>query len=1094
MSSQKRENLLAYQILLFVLVGSLLFTILTSVVQLYSDYQRDVALLESQMEQIRESYVGGIANSVWDFDTEGIKIQLDGVLNLPNIAYVGLDTPDDFSYSIGERPSETSGLSRTYPLLYEYRGKTEEVGTVEVVASFAEMYERIQKRFFIILITQIIQAFLLAGGILLMMNYLVASPLNSIAKSTQQIDLEHINEPLTLNRKTLKWFKNDELDQLVTSINDMQTRLVADNKRRKEAEEALRRLNIELEQRVIERTQRLKMIAKLGEQLNAILDVETLLNELVNQVKERFAYYHVHIYILDKKVQNLVMQAGYGEAGVAMKVRAHAISLDAPTSLVAQAARTQKVVAVDNVRESVDWLANPLLPDTHSEMAVPIITNEQVVGVLDVQQDTIGGLDEGDASLLRSLANQVAVAITNARLFAQNQATLQETETLYTIGQRMITATNLSELIAAVVEEVNIPVINRAVLGVFEYDSSDNLVGMTIEANWYSGHGTEPTLPGTHYTSQMLDVLTLFSSVEPLFFEDIWQDERIGLSTMAVVKQLSIRAVMVLPLPGQQQQLGVLLLEGEAPYQFSDREIRPYLAMLGQLATAVENQQLLQQTIQAKEKADLANRAKSEFLGNMSHELRTPLNGILGYAQLLKRKRNLETDVRDGLGIIQQSGNHLLTLITDILDFSKIEAHKMELYLTKVNLPSFIEEVVGIMWMRATEKNILFEHETHNLPNGVLVDEKRLRQILLNLLGNAVKFTKTGRVTLRVSQVEKRKRSKRRRSVKNRNDISVFLMELEKNDGKDNVTPPQAIIRFEVEDTGMGMTSEQTTKIFEAFEQVGDVKKRAEGTGLGLAITKQLVELMGGNLQVRSQLGQGTTFWFEINLPFVEMDEPMMHSTNETIVGYQGARRKVLIVDDIVSNRTMLVGLLEPLGFGLTTAENGLDGIAQAKQYQPDIILTDLVMPEMDGFGLIKGVQAESEIADTPILILSASSFDKQQWNEAIQLSDGFLNKPFAVNDLFDMMASCLNLEWEMVTETDKANDEATEMIIPPVEELKTLHGLAQRGSMKKVRQWVQYIIEMDEQYRPFANQVMALAKAYEGQEIEKLAEQYLSE
>jgi GAF domain-containing protein len=186
----------------------------------------------------------------------------------------------------------------------------------------------------------------------------------------------------------------------------------------------LRELIGSLEQRVADRTQRLEIVATLGEHLSAILNFDQLLEELVNQVKEQFDYYHAHVYIIDERRQNLVMTAGAGEAGATMKVRGHHIPLEAPTSLVARAARTNEIVWIGNVREAEDWLPNPLLPDTYSEMAVPIILDEQVVGVLDVQQDRIAGLDEGDAGLLRSLANQVAVAIRNARLFAEVEASL----------------------------------------------------------------------------------------------------------------------------------------------------------------------------------------------------------------------------------------------------------------------------------------------------------------------------------------------------------------------------------------------------------------------------------------------------------------------------------------------------------------------------------------------------------------------------------------------------------------------------------------------------------------------------------------------
>lgn len=276
----------------------------------------------------------------------------------------------------------------------------------------------------------------------------------------------------------------------------------------------------------------------------------------------------------------------------------------------------------------------------------------------------------------------------------------------------------------------------------------------------------------------------------------------------------------------------------------------------------------------AKEAAEVANRAKSTFLANMSHELRTPLNGILGYAQILKRKRGVDKAQYEGLDVIYTSGQHLLTLINDVLDLVKIESGKIELYPEPVNLSTFLEGVAGVMRMAAHQKNIHFVYETDtHLPVGVECDKRRLRQILLNLLGNAVKFTESGGTV--TFKIEYCRLTSEHYSIVN--------------------------LKFSISDTGVGITPEQMKTIFEPFEQMGDEKKRREGTGLGLTISRQLVELMGGNIHVESTLGNGSTFWFEIELPAhgapapITMTDTQQNSSEHDTPEYHGMTGDIII-------------------------------------------------------------------------------------------------------------------------------------------------------------------------------------------------------
>ncbi len=384
---------------------------------------------------------------------------------------------------------------------------------------------------------------------------------------------------------------------------------------------------------------------------------------------------------------------------------------------------------------------------------------------------------------------------------------------------------------------------------------------------------------------------------------------------------------------------------------------------------------------EAKEIAETANKSKDKFLLNISHELRSPLNSIIGYAKLLLDDRSLREESILGLRIIQQSGHHLLVLINDLLDFSKIEADKMKLSLTNLHFPSFIDESIAIVEMQAKQKGIAFEYEKFgNLPRGIKADEHRLRQILLNLLTNAVKFTDEGKVIFRITVIDSR--------IKTR-------------------------LRFEVIDSGVGISPEQITKIFEPFEQAGDEQRRVSGTGLGLPISKQLAELMGAKIQVKSQLGKGSTFWFDVSFDIVAtVSEPKTILDKPRITGYEGFERRILIVDDRPENRLLLLNMLEPKGFKVIQAENGQQGLEIARSQLPHLILTDLLMPVKTGITMVMELRRIPELENTPIVAVSASNPEiMSQKSERIGCNT-FLPKPIDQDKLMEYIKEYLQLNW----------------------------------------------------------------------------------
>jgi signal transduction histidine kinase/DNA-binding NarL/FixJ family response regulator len=506
---------------------------------------------------------------------------------------------------------------------------------------------------------------------------------------------------------------------------------------------------------------------------------------------------------------------------------------------------------------------------------------------------------------------------------------------------------------------------------------------------------------------------------------------------------------------------------------------------------------------QKRETADLANQAKSEFLANMSHELRTPLNGILGYAQILNRSQSWGDKERKGINIIYQCGSHLLTLINDILDLSKIEARKLELQPQGIHLPSFLQGITEIVRIRAEQKGIDFVYApSPRLPDGIEVDDKRLRQVLINLLGNAVKFTDQGKVTFEVEVLSQ--------PVVQRQTTSSIVNLAEQSTHSTSEQIPTCKMCFRISDTGIGMSPDSLEKIFQPFEQVGDEKRHSEGTGLGLAISHTIVNLMASQIQVQSQLGVGSTFFFEVDLPLAaEWQQSAMTTSGQQLVGYKGQPQTVLVIDDKWENRSVIVNLLEPLGFVVIEAQDGQDGLAKAAQVNPKLIITDLLMPIMDGYTFLKQIRELERFKSIPVIVSSASvsTLDQQQSLDAG--GNYFLAKPVQADELFQLLKKHLAIAWiyESVASTDvyskpsiyssdsgNAKTLAKDMVVPMSDDLAQLLNLAQQGRLKKLTEMAQMIEQQDQRYVPFVQHVLELAKGFHVEKIETFIQKFLQD
>lgn len=408
---------------------------------------------------------------------------------------------------------------------------------------------------------------------------------------------------------------------------------------------------------------------------------------------------------------------------------------------------------------------------------------------------------------------------------------------------------------------------------------------------------------------------------------------------------------------------------------FAEEEARKHTGLLLEEIEAHERtDQLLQK---AKETAESANLAKSKYIVGLSHELRTPLNSILGYAQLMDRQSDKTPLVENAARTIRRSGEHLAGMVEGLLDISKIEAGRLQIYRDKTALRPYLDQLVDMFTLQCEERGVAFNFvSSPNIPAYVYTDEKRLRQILINLLSNAVKFTSVGEVNLRVFY---------------RNQIATF----------------------EIEDTGVGISDEDIDRIFLPFERAEASQnfENVPGTGLGLTITKLLVEIMGGELKIKSVPGKGTTFTVRLMLSSVVTLEKLDRA-GQRIQGYHGVNRRVLVADDDPDQRKLINDVLTPLGFCVSAVGDGKSCIAALNKRVPDILILDVAMPGINGWEVAEIVRG-TLCPELPIIMISADAGMERAKPEFERLHDGYLTKPFSLDDLIELIGSTLYLDWD---------------------------------------------------------------------------------
>ena len=452
---------------------------------------------------------------------------------------------------------------------------------------------------------------------------------------------------------------------------------------------------------------------------------------------------------------------------------------------------------------------------------------------------------------------------------------------------------------------------------------------------------------------------------------------------------------------------------------------------------------------QAMKMADSANQAKSRFLSSMSHEIRSPLNSILGYAHILHNDPDIPENRKRAVETLKRSSEHLCALVEDILDIARIEARKFDLVRQPIHFKPFIEHLQHIYQIEAEDKGLSFHCELiSQFPKWVRGDEKRVGQILMNLLGNAVKFTSLGGIVFRIGY-------------------------------------SGGVATFQVIDSGSGIEEEQLANIFQPFTRLNNPSGNAvAGSGLGLTISKIMTEIMGGELSVKSQPGQGSTFTVRLLLPSLDAETEI--DPDSQIVGYRGARKKILIVDDQIEHRELLLALLEPLGFYLYEANSGEECLLKIADNPPDLILLDISMTGING--IETAIELRQQACLMPILVLSANAYSNDRLAALNAGCNDFLSKPINVPDLMDKIKLHLNLDWLHQAIQLPARPPGTQAIQPPpASQLDSCISLVRIGDMQGLKLELEQLIRSQPQYAAFYVKLKTLANEFRIGEIRHL-------
>ncbi|MCS6836902.1 MAG: GAF domain-containing protein [Anaerolineae bacterium] len=756
--------------------------------------------------------------------------------------------------------------------------------------------------------------------------------------------------------------------------------------------------------RLLEQTERraaqLETTAQISERVGSILDLDVLLPQVVELIRERFGYDHVQVFMMDDNNEWALLRASTGRIGQELLAIGHKLKRGSESVIGQVTARGELTVALDTADANVVHKPNPYLPLTRSELALPLKIKGEVVGALDVQSNQPNAFSEEDIQALTTLAAQISVAIDNARLYEEAFARAQDMSFLFDITNAAATAETLDKALREITQRAMIALnaINAVIYLPQTYrDYKDNTLVM-LKPMALAGQG-QPLSELAEVALNDSENLVAIAAIglQPTNVRNV--EKEVRYQPIAS----NARSAILIPVASANELVAMLLLESAQLNAFSHDDLTLLLTLAGSVSAIIQNGLLVEQLQATNERLREVDRLKSQFLANMSHELRTPLNSIIGFSRvMLKGIDGPLTEMQEqDLTTIYNSGNHLLNLINDILDQAKIEANEMTLKFAYFDIKAVIEGVRSIAIGLIKDKPLeLFVEIAPNLPQAY-GDDFRTRQVLLNLVSNAIKFTPEGSVTVRTYLTEDRQGRPR--------------------------------LRIDVIDTGIGIAEKDLPILFEAFRQVdSSLTRTVGGTGLGLPISKSLVELQGGELLVSSTVGVGSTF--SITIPTEPGAEEILarrraqsqslrsdgHSTDTALVPRPGdpretqsaprvvppmpimpAKRDVLLIEDNKDMVDQFRRVLQRQGFEVQTADHPAYAEAMVGQLRPTVVVMDVNFADGRGWEILKNLKKRDDSFDIPIIVNSLSTESER----AYQLGAyHFIQRPFTPDKLVEVV------------------------------------------------------------------------------------------